>query len=275
MRGSVQRHDPAVGLYRRLLTLYPRRFRAEYGPHMLQVFGDCLRDARTQGQAGVAQLWLATLLDLIKSALEERTRRGITMTRDSFVRLSGPLWMLAGAMIAVGVFVSSFETRFSDPLGGPDLWFELAGFLWPAALLALLVGGVGFWLQHGERIGPLGRFALVGAGLGAIVSASGAMLMGLDLARLLRTDFGWHLFAYGMMVLTGNLILLGIAALQRRSLPRGNAVPLVLGLLPWLSFPLGDPAFEILLALFGGGWILFGITIQQGTAAAARPAVDS
>jgi hypothetical protein len=192
MRGDRERHDPALDLYRHLLTLYPRRFRAEYGPHMLQVFGDCLRDARTQGPGGVARLWLATLLDLIKSALEERTKRGITMTREGFLRLSGPLWMFGGALILVSL-LSGFETRWDDPLGGPDLWFELAGALWMPAMMLILVGLIGFYLKHRDAIGLLGRIAVVGAGLAALTSASGALLSGLDLARVVRSEFGWYL----------------------------------------------------------------------------------
>lgn len=261
----MERPDPSLGVYRLLLGLYPRRFRADYGPHMIQVFGDCLRDARIQGPDGVARLWLATLLDLIKSALEERTRRGITMTRAGFIRLSGPLLMFAGALILVSL-LSGFETRFDDPLGGPDLWYELAGALWAPALLLILAGLVGFYQQHRNEIGLLGRFAVVGAGIASAVGAAGMLLTGLELARVVGSEFGWYVFVFGLFGLLGNLVLLGAATLSRRPLPRWNALPLVLGLLPWLGFT-GEPAVPIAMGLFALGWILFGYALYQGPAA--------
>lgn len=270
----MQRRDPSLALYRALLGLYPRRFRSLYGPHMLQVFGDCLRDARTQGPGGVARLWLATLLDLIRSAIEERTRRGFTMTREGFIRLSGPLWMFGGALILVSL-LSGFETRFDDPLGGPDLWYELAGTLWTPALLLIVVGLAGFYRQHRDAIGLPGRFAVVGAGIAATASAGGGLLLGLDLARIVRSEFGWFLFVFGIMALLGNLLLLGIATLRHRPLPKWNALPLVLGIVPWLGFPLGELGFALVMTVFGVGWILFGYLLYRGSEATAEanPAV--
>lgn len=257
----MHRRDASLDLYRALLSLYPRRFRAEYGPHMLQVFGDCLRDARTQGPGDVAQLWLATLLDLIRSALEERTKRGFTMTREGFIRLSGPLWMFGGALILVSL-LSGFETRWDDPLGGPDLWYELAGALWLPAMLLIAVGLVGFYRQHRDVLGLLGRFSVVGAGLAALAGAGGALLLGLDLARIVRSEFGWFLFIFGLMALFGNLVLLGVATITRRPLTRWNALPLALGLVPWLAFL----AFPVGMTLFGLGWVLFGYAVYRDIA---------
>ncbi|GGM18235.1 hypothetical protein GCM10010841_27980 [Deinococcus aerophilus] len=74
---GVQAVERSVAVYRVLLRLYPTEHRAAYGPHMLQVFQDCCRDMYRQRQsAGLQEMWLSTALDPLKSAFEERTRRG-------------------------------------------------------------------------------------------------------------------------------------------------------------------------------------------------------
>src|SRR2546421_1351272 len=70
----------SVRAYRFLLLTYPRTFRAEYGPHMIQVFRDSYRtELRTHEAAGVFRLWLRTLPDLVQSAAKEHleTERSI------------------------------------------------------------------------------------------------------------------------------------------------------------------------------------------------------
>jgi hypothetical protein len=52
-------------VYRLLLGLYPRAFRADYGADVLQVFRQCCGDAyRERGPVGVARLWLPAIVDL-------------------------------------------------------------------------------------------------------------------------------------------------------------------------------------------------------------------
>ncbi|GGK34475.1 hypothetical protein GCM10008955_30620 [Deinococcus malanensis] len=66
---TIQAVEKSVAAYRFLMRLYPAEHRAEYGPHMLQVFQDCCRDAyRRRQEKGIQDLWLGTLLDLVKSA---------------------------------------------------------------------------------------------------------------------------------------------------------------------------------------------------------------
>jgi hypothetical protein len=67
-------------LYKMLLNLYPKMFRAAYGQQMCLTFRDACRVAYKQGGAGgLLALWLPTLFDLLKSALEERARQGEIM----------------------------------------------------------------------------------------------------------------------------------------------------------------------------------------------------
>ena len=62
----------SVRIYRLLLVAYPAKFNQEYGPHMLQVFGDyCAHVFRQNGAQGVFRLWAITLFDLVQSLIEE------------------------------------------------------------------------------------------------------------------------------------------------------------------------------------------------------------
>jgi capsular polysaccharide biosynthesis protein len=59
-------------LYGRLLALYPRAHREEYGPAMAQLFGDQSRDAWRDARGwGLARLWLRILPDLVKTSVLE------------------------------------------------------------------------------------------------------------------------------------------------------------------------------------------------------------
>jgi WD40 repeat protein len=53
-------------VYRKLLLLYPRTYRREYGPLMLQLLRDQMRDVRREnGVRGLARVWMHTLWDLL------------------------------------------------------------------------------------------------------------------------------------------------------------------------------------------------------------------
>ena len=80
-------------LYSALLNLYPPTFRAMHGQQMRLTFRDACRDAyRRRGLLSLLALWLPTLLDLFKSALEERARQGeLTMSKERLMTLSGKL----------------------------------------------------------------------------------------------------------------------------------------------------------------------------------------
>src|SRR5262245_41357398 len=107
MRGELSFSER---LYRALLYLYPKEFRAACSQQMRLTFRDACRVAYHQyGSVGLLALWLPTLLDLFKSALEERARRGeITMSKERLMTLSGPLTILVGlfwVLASIGEFV--------------------------------------------------------------------------------------------------------------------------------------------------------------------------
>lgn len=61
-------NEQAARLYARMLKLYPRKFREEYGEAMLQAFGDECRE--TPGRLWV--VWARSLYDLLVNACAER-----------------------------------------------------------------------------------------------------------------------------------------------------------------------------------------------------------
>ena len=103
-------------LYGALLHLYPKPFRAAYGQQMRLTFRDACRAAhRKKGAAGLLALWLPTLLDLVKSALEERARQGeLTMSKERLMALAGPLTILVGAVWLVPV-IGDLALRSGPP----------------------------------------------------------------------------------------------------------------------------------------------------------------
>jgi peptide/nickel transport system permease protein len=122
--GRLARH---TGLYRRLLVLYPWRFRREYGNDMVQVFRDRLRDEAAAGRPGrVAVFWVWAVGDLVRTAPRERVRSlveeragAISGGRSGMFRyilrrvlVSIPVVLLASILVFVVVRTTI------DPLGG-------------------------------------------------------------------------------------------------------------------------------------------------------------
>jgi hypothetical protein len=65
----------SVKFYERLLALYPRDHRREYGPAMAQLFHDQCRDAWGEaGRWGLTVLWLRVSVDLAKTSMAEHLR---------------------------------------------------------------------------------------------------------------------------------------------------------------------------------------------------------
>ena len=78
----------SVRLYERLLAIYPAKFRAEFGPAMVQLFRDQCRDAWNHSRGkGMALLWLRVLKDLVKTSLKEHMTRSDASSRVVFLRV--------------------------------------------------------------------------------------------------------------------------------------------------------------------------------------------
>jgi WD40 repeat protein len=91
-------------MYRKLLLLYPDAYRREYGPLMLQLFRDQVRDARREnGLRGLARVWAHTLWDLLATVPGERIS---VAPKARLLRIS--LCLLAGFAI---LFLALWVTR--------------------------------------------------------------------------------------------------------------------------------------------------------------------
>jgi len=167
-------------IFSRLLVLYPRGYREQFGPHMSQLFKDCSREALAlRGTTGLITLWLATLPDLFKTAFEE-----------------------------------NFSTE--DPLGGPDAlieYFKLG--IGPLAMLLFFVGIASLRSAYGDAAGSVAKTMLSIAAIGSLIGGIGAIGMGL----MLSGEPWWYLFFGGAMFMLLGIGVFGVYCMQRKVLP--------------------------------------------------------
>src|SRR5574341_2322889 len=275
MRGK---HRMSERLYEALLHLYPKEFRAAYGQPMRLTFRDAYREAyRRNGTGGLLALWLPTVLDLFKSALEEWARQGeITMFKERLIALAGPLTILVGGMWLVS---SIGDFAFQTGLFSDEAFLGFVSIPFFLSFVPMLFALIGTRLRFHQSAGVLGRLGLalsVAGCAGAIVSVLVSILLGgvaLEVAQGL-----WVNYAAVVCVLSIRIgyILFGVEALTYRPLPRWNLLPLLVGLTVVLSLPLdwfGVPAFLpsqwatpfLHFAITGACWVLLGIAmIDQG-----------
>jgi len=75
MLNTEPNRTPSISgrVYEVLLVAYPKEFRSEYRPQMVQAFRDLCREELGRGsKAGSVKLWARTFLDLATTALTER-----------------------------------------------------------------------------------------------------------------------------------------------------------------------------------------------------------
>lgn len=159
--------------YKVLLHAYPKEFRRTHGLEMSRVFRDACRDERRhRGMAGLLGLWRRSLLDLVKTAISERSG---TM-RDKSLLVLVPMAFLIGLGVAL---------VDSSP-GWDDTGVTAAALLTVCGLLGVLrprralvwALAVGLWIPALEIAARLGNpnygsllaltFCLAGAYTGAL-----------------------------------------------------------------------------------------------------------
>ena len=251
---------------------------------MRLTFRDACRAAyHRDGAGGLLALWLPTLLDLLKSALEERARQGeITMSKERLIALAGPLTILVGSMWVV-VSLSDLVLRIG--LGGDEKFWDLfVAFLsipFFLSFVPLLFALIGTRLRYHPSAGVLGKLGLalsvVGCA-GVIISVLANILLGRVLPE--GDPPSWVNYAAVVCFLSIRIgyILFGVDALRYKLLPRWNLLPLLVGSTVVLSFGFewfGVPAllpsqwvtpFQH-FALTGVYWVLLGIAmmgVRQG-----------
>ncbi len=222
----------SVGVYRLLLAAYPKAFRDEYGPHMVQVFQDLsIRAYRQNGSDGILRLWAITLFDLLKSVVEEHLQKETNMNKSTFIRISG--WsLILGAVAFAFLFLGWYLDENYPLLHWEKTYGDvmyISGFMVAPFLTA--IGVLGLRSRYGSEIGAGGRNTLLVttvAGLGLTIL--GILGENLDLfGRYSDTPFNLLMFGNGVHML--NLALFGFMAVSSKPLPRWNGLPIAAGII--------------------------------------------
>ncbi len=257
-------------LFSLLLVLFPKQFRDAYGQQMQVVFRDYLRAARRRGRLwGLIELWGATLVDLLKTALEERVRQMMS-SRSALARWAGPLTVVVGvlwAMSALGDLM--FQTR----LISDDSLVGLVALPFLLSFLPLFPALIGIRKLFQASIGAPGRLGLAlsilgCAGLFAALIAS-PLVGDASIDQPSLASYGAFI---GFTTIRLGLLLFGIECLKSKPMPRLNGLPLFLGSTVVLSVPFdwfGVPALvpvQVMAPFWhffisGVCWILFGAVI--------------
>jgi hypothetical protein len=217
----------SVGIYRALLTAYPKKYREHYETQMVQVFRDSLRyEYRHHGTSGAIDLWLHTFIDLLITALVERISEGSQYMFSPKVILwggvasvfAGLFWLMAGLAPSSGGFVLALILGLGGLAGLYSRQARQGGKLGLAGFALGIIGTVlvlaVLWWSSTIFSGP--TYAIIHLRLqGQPVLAGRAVLMG----------------SLALLTLGIGLALLGLASLRAKTLPRWRGLPLGLGLL--------------------------------------------
>jgi hypothetical protein len=277
-------------LFGALLTLYPVRFRSAYGESMRLAFRDACRAAYHRGgRVGLLALWLPTLLDLLKSVLEERAQQGeITMSQERLMAWSGPLMIIVGLLWLLAAFFEFMLVAGITSLN--SMWDPI--FLIPFSLsfYPMLPALLGLRLRTHAAASFTGRFGLILSVAGCVGMLSLPLIMILVNALVPPDQVGTlpdYVTAVCKLCIIIGQVLFGVDALRFRLLPRWNFLPLLSGLaiLPllvvitrilmimrWSELQIiGFTSLE--LAIFGVCWVLMGFAMagQQREPSATAP----
>ena len=104
-------------VYRRLLDVYPRGHRCEYGELMVQLFRDRMR--RDGDGLGALPVWTHMIFDLVVAAFKEHKERQ-SMTRRRWIGIALVVVLLAGVVGTAGVNALLSQPEYS---GDGVVWF--------------------------------------------------------------------------------------------------------------------------------------------------------
>jgi len=200
-------------VFTRMLVLYSREYRQEYGPQMAQLFKDCSRGAVGHGgAAALLTLWTATLLDLFKTAFEEHFKELTHMSKEKFTRLGG--WaLIVGALLLLPLLgLGDLENW----LGSWSAYINVG--LGPLCMLLLATGTLALRNAYGSEASATGKAALGFSVIAAVVAGVGAVGLGL----VLRGEIWWTLFFIGYMLHLLGIGLFGVTCIQKKALPGLN-----------------------------------------------------
>ena len=209
-------------LYRALLAAYPKEFRRAHGREMAQVFRYmCREEVVSGGRGGLARLWVRTLLDLLATALAERTKQALgwsTLLGSSskLVGWSGLAAAAGGALLIVyGVLSWVNEARLygeMNELSGVKIGPQWALGLMQDVSYLLFIGGLA------------GLFGLVERARRARPrqATSTSRSLGLAYCSALAGLVPIGLVAAAMVANVVRLSTVGVVTIQASSLARGS-----------------------------------------------------
>lgn len=243
---------------------------------MCLAFRDACRAAYHQnGASGLLALWLPTLLDLFKSALEERARQGeITMSKTRLIEWTGPLTIIVGVLWMVA---SAGDFAFQIGLLRDEAFLGLVFIPFFFSFIPMLFALIGSRLRFQPSVGVWGRLGLalsvVGCA-GVIVFALASPLLGGAASEIGQVSWVNYVMVGCVLGIRIGYILFGVDVLRYRLLPRWNLLPLLVGLTIVLSLPMdwfGVPALLptewanpfLHFVLTGACWVLLGITMMS------------
>ncbi len=195
---------------------------------MAQVFRDCcLKTHRQSGLPGMLSLWAFTLFDWLKTVLEEQTQRGIEMTREKFIRLTGWGKILSGISLLFGFLASNMDFVLGRSLMGREYnrYETILNVLLVAGNLFLMLGFIGLLLGYGKQSGRAGKLSLIGGVFFGLLSMVGALGLGIS-----DSNWTWTTWFLSFAMIFVCLILFGLLTLRQKLLPRWNALPLLAGI---------------------------------------------
>ena len=196
------------------------------------------------------------------------------MATSNTVRWSGLAAMLGGALFVVSAVVITSMPRgcIGDECAlRPMRETGLAGASLMLALLLVVVGAAGLVIRARDagRFGRLGKTGIILGAVGAALPVIGSLIQGV------LFDGDYPLMPYfvipGVLALVVGFVLLGVAVLQARVLPRWTTVLLIAGTLAMLGFN-DQNALALMAIPFGISWVAVGYALWSGKGGGGRPA---
>lgn len=245
-------------LYRKFLVAYSSEYRQKYGDEMAQVFRDlCLEIYHERGAAGLMVLWTSTLLDLFKTAIEDRWNTLPFPASHALVPIGSWAAIIAGLLSILFAFTHASPNHID--------WVFRLKWVWPALGMLYLVALIGF----GAKLMELSQ----SVGVGLIVALAGALVMFVAGFLIYSVSRIWISFRDGLLIVSVGIILMAL-------FPRGSSYPrplriliLTLGIFAMLTtlfVPAGYMGYlfdwdtTLFASLMGLCWIALGMIMLTG-----------
>jgi len=247
------RSDPrsvsiSTKLYQALLGVYPTGFRQEYGSQMAQVFTDRARDQHQKlGASGLLAWWGRTMFDTLQTAVEQHSQRGVDMSKQSFIKISGWSMALGSLVLFMGLLASLRPEYITYNMSSYAVDRYLNVLDTPLIIIGILMislGLLGYLSRFSQVVGGAGRAFLVLGALCGVLSSAGAVGL-----AIVDHEPWWSVFIIGYTAQSLFVALFGAICLKRGLLDRWSSLPLLAGM--WI------PVWVIVssgIEIVGGGW---------------------